>query len=772
MWIPSWNSCKTLNEVISGFRFWLAIRPLYQLKTPTNRRMNPDIKVRTLRTFAEVQPHLSTVQSFADQNKSALGFLTPSAFREKAWGGSLWVALAEKSGEVAGYLLFGGVFPSLKIHQLFVSPSHRRHAIGSRLIKELVEFGEARGYLTISARVAADLRANLFWERLEFNLVRQEPGGKSAGRTINIRVRDLDTPSLLKGMDFAPKPPPGSVQELHFFRGPISRSPVYVLDLNVFFDVVRRRVHRKEGSLLIQAGLNHQISPRVTPEFTEELRRQTKAALGDPVLEFAQTLPTLPKIEHAELLQLLPELQSIVFPVQTPTGRRADRVHSDLTHLAYCVHHRATGFVTRDGAILGVASKLKQKYNLEIVSPADLVQPSQSQPTLMTSVLAWVGRKEVSVAVASESERGEVEQFLKTIGIAATAIPIVWDPGSSGAARARITVRSGDRLIGAVSWNSASRFKRTVNLYFYLDEANPEAERVIDHVFETVFRDSEPFVSRWIILHTSPEQSRTLATALQRGFVSLLAEDKRNHTPGLAKFSYRGVVTKETWKEFVNDFRRVTNLNLPDRLPTIAEFINSGVSILTAGKRPVGIVKLFDFETLASPAIVLCPGRTGLIAPIRPRFAQELFQEVDAQQGLFPSSEALLHVEKAYFRSPLNTKLFDRGLPILFYLSGGQGIIGSARITYSEVLPVGKVGVALSRQGVLSDQDLTRIADKSGNIHVFTFDNFSLFPNRVPFGFLRDNRLISGANLVTVEPLSHDRIFRIYKRGFGLEKIK
>jgi len=276
--------------------------------------MDHNIKIKILKNYTELKSHLITVQSFADKNKSALGFLPRSTFREQALRGRLWVAVREEMEGFLGFLLFGGRFPSIKIFQLFVSSQNRRQEIGSAFVNQLIEFGEANGYLTISARVAADLFAHRFWEKVGFHLVRQESDAKGSRRKINVRVRDLDTPSLLKMMPFTQTVPSTKIQDLHFRLSPISKSPTYVLDLNVFFDVVRDRVHRKEASLLIKAGLNHQIRVCVTPQFTEELRRHARAGESDPVLEFAKEIPTLPKIDPSELERLLPELQALIFP--------------------------------------------------------------------------------------------------------------------------------------------------------------------------------------------------------------------------------------------------------------------------------------------------------------------------------------------------------------------------------------------------------------------------------------------------------------------------
>ncbi|MGO9116719.1 MAG: hypothetical protein ACLQPD_03810 [Desulfomonilaceae bacterium] len=468
---------------------------------------------------------------------------------------------------------------------------------------------------------------------------------------------------------------------------------------------------------------------------------------------------------------LLRELQSIVFPIQSRSDKRAERIHSDLTHLVYCVHHRATGFVTRDKAILAAGARLKREYGLEVIHPADIVQAYPLRNHGGTSVHAFYGKGKVSIDIAKEHERREVELLLETMGLDSEASAIVWDPGSSGSIRKRITIRYEEQLIGVASWDAASRFNRDVRLYFYLNEENPATDKVIDHVFETVFRDTEAFVSKRIFLYNAPEQARTAATAVERGFVKPQLHETGDNPIRLAKFCFRGIVTKNNWPHFTNDFHEATGLRLPDSLPNAAEFLNTGIRIETADRQPAGLIKLFDFETLTSPAIILCPGRTGLIAPIRSGFAGELFAEVKKQSDLFPSKEAILHLEKAYFRSPRNAKLFDRGIPILFYQSGkgSQEVIGCGRITYSEVLSIEKLGVSVWRQGVLSDRELKKIAGKSGNVHVFTFDNFNLFPKRIPYSFLRDNKLISGANLVTVEQLRPEQMSRICRRGFELE---
>ena len=143
--------------------------------------------------------------------------------------------------ELLGYLLYGGQYPTLKVFQLFVALPYRGMSIAQKLITELVEFGERNNYLTISARVAADLAANRFWNRAGFSITRQVPGGEKSQRTINVQVRMLDTPSLLKMMAREASAPGRDLQSLKIGAQPLISSQIYVLDLNVFFDMVKRR---------------------------------------------------------------------------------------------------------------------------------------------------------------------------------------------------------------------------------------------------------------------------------------------------------------------------------------------------------------------------------------------------------------------------------------------------------------------------------------------------------------------------------------------------
>lgn len=734
--------------------------------------MMADQNIRILTKYADVRVHLDEVIASADTNKKPLGFFPKSFFEDQAALGRLWIAVCNNSGEFFGYLLYGCKYPKLSIIQLYVQKKHRHKGIGKALLNCLEAWVEKSNYLIITARVAADLSANKFWECAGFPISRQLSGGKTLDRMINVRVKELKTPSLL---DMIPCEALGSKAGIHniqFRSRPIIGIQTYVIDLNIFFDVVKNRIHRSDAAKWLGAGLRQEVRVFVTPEFVNELRRTSTQYSNDPVLELAKELPVLPQIPQHDLDNLIPELAALVFPDGGSFAHQRSQSRSDLLHLAYCIHHRATGFVTRERAILSTSQQLQETYSLEILSPVDFAPSADQHDGEFGPLRAHFGKDSVSVASATEHDREEVERFLMSRGVAEKDLAAIWHPGASTFPRRRITAHVGADLIAAASWDGSGSLSQPTVLHLYVDESAHCAENVIDHVLEVSLRDAQLFTTRLVVLYTGIEQSKTRATAEKRGFIKNFHSSYHSTEGHLSKLAYNGLISSNNWNKFSSDVVKLTGLKLPRRIPTIDEFHNTGIVI----RREAGTISynlnLFDFETMVSPGVVLCPGRTATIIPIQLKFAKGLFAYIEAQSELFPGPEALLHVEKAYFKSARKTNQFYSGELIFFYLSGSGGgskeVIGCARITYSDILSINEVELNLTRQGVLLRRELEAIANNEDKLQVFTFDNFNLFPYRVPFNVIKSKGIVSGANLVTAEHITPKHCAKLCEFGFQL----
>ena len=96
------------------------------------------------------------------------------------------------------------------------------------------------------------------------------------------------------------------------------------------------------------------------------------------------------------------------------TGRRVANDASDLAHLASCIHHRIYGFITRDGPILRRAEDLHERYDLRVISPADLCEPLEDVDLLPERPAVIVGSQEVQIGAFAERDRANVEDSSMT----------------------------------------------------------------------------------------------------------------------------------------------------------------------------------------------------------------------------------------------------------------------------------------------------------------------------------------------------------------------
>jgi ribosomal protein S18 acetylase RimI-like enzyme/predicted nucleic acid-binding protein len=331
-----------------------------------------DFIYRTESDPAVILAYLAEIRALADAEKEALGFLPEAAYREAVEKRRLIAMLAECDGttSVAGFVLFSGVFPNARIQQIVVKQNHRRKRLGSGLVNSLVAHLEARGYMGITAAVADDLSiAQGFYEASGFRERRTKPGGLARGRTIILRARDLETENLFSVLEPSPDASTSVIDLGLRLRG-AGPAPLYAVDLNVLFDVVKdRRQPRSDAARrLIAAALAHQIRLAVAPEFIIELERTTREANADPVLQLAKQLPRLPIVDHGQVQPLANTIHTIVFVESRSPQVHTPQALSDARHLAEAALAGASGYVTSDGHMLAARDALLRQIGIDVAS--------------------------------------------------------------------------------------------------------------------------------------------------------------------------------------------------------------------------------------------------------------------------------------------------------------------------------------------------------------------------------------------------------------------
>ena len=718
---------------------------------------------RILKTPAEVQSYIDQVRSLGDANRSALGFLPASAYTETAMKGCLWVAVDQTNKNLMGYLLYGGTYPHLKVFQVHVLPEFRSRGLARRLIKELRKYGEDDNYQTISARVAAELEANRFWQGIGFRIIRRVAGGSRSGRKLNVYLFELDTPSLFREKIEASSQVEG-VRQITYPSRPILKTPSYVIDLNVFFDVVGKR-DTGESARILSSGFDGEIKLHVTSEFIRELERHSPEFENDPVLEFARGLPVLPELSADTLAPLTEEIRKILFPDTSGTGKERPNEVSDRIHLASCIHHRAYGFVTRDSDILQRAMEFHERYNLRVIAPADLYDSHEESHPPPPPLTATVEQREISVAELHERDRAEAEKFLAGLGIGSSKVFSCLAPGTTHSPRVRLVARAENEIVGIGSWLANRSTHRDTTAYLYVNEDHPSSDSAISRILESSINYGSYGQLSRLDLEISPRQIRTREVAISRGFQPS-GFQRRDASGSLTKISMKGMVTRDSWFSFASEFEEIAGVALPNRMPRYDELTNTGVFLDKKADDRWSTISLFDFETLISPGALICPGRTAVMIPIRPAYADELLPSTVRQISALPGKEAALRLERAYF-SGGRSDLLTPGKIAVFYISRGrQEAVAAARITFSGNLTKTQAVLNLGRQGVLTEEEIHQTANSKGEVTAFTFDNVMTFSQYIAYPDLKEMGCVGPANLVTAEELSHDSLCRIVERAF------
>ena len=709
--------------------------------------------------------YLEQVRNLADAHRRELGFLPRSAYPEAAMKGNLWVAIDVVSREFRGYLLSGGRHPHLKVFQICVHPDHRSSGVARTIITELIRYATKLSYLNITARVLPKLEANKFWQNSGFRIIKQAPDPRS-GTMLNLYAFDLDVPSLFGNNDGAPKSVNMAPVQIDPTR-PLLITPTYVIDLNVFFDAIRDRDSGQSAQILSFA-LNHDIRLVVTPEFVEELERTSQDQRNDPVLAFARNLPRLPTVEPDRLQLLITHLRNLLS--SNPPGPRkwTPNDKSDHIHIASSIHHRAHGFVTRDSVMLRNSDRIYEEYGLRVVSPTDVVDFLQMDDRWIDVPMSITAEtRQIQVSEIHNGNRDSVGRFLRRQSRIDEHEIASWLGLAAGHPyRRSVVVRSSEKIVGIGLWSGIPGGGAHAILHLVVDEHHVDADRAIDHIFvATGSTGHECHLSRYH-LKFPREQIRTRETALRRGFHPHRID--HDFDIELIRVSIAGIVTSKDWRTISRDFLDETSLHLPLAMPSYQELVNTGVVLGRDKALESWTMSLFDFETFIAPGVLLAPRRGAVIVPIKRVYADELLPETRDQGLLLSQHDAAFRLERAYFLRARRHTLLPRGTLVVFYVSASRSqAVALARVTFSETLTKTQAVLNLSRQGVLTEDEIHRRANDRNEVTVVTFDNVLVFPRGVDFKELKQMGCISKANLVTAEKISHEALGLILARAFG-----
>lgn len=715
---------------------------------------------RVITRREEAECFLTDVCRRADENRSALGFLPQGVYRETLEQGKLIIGVHQvgRDSRYAGHVMFGGVFPHGRIFQVFVDPEFRGAGYARILVESVLEEFERFGYLDAAAKVADDLPANSFWQHLGFDISRQKAGGQTTGRTINVRIRPLATPNLFSEGSFTASLEPN----LQFTERLASTTPVYLIDLNVFFDITQKRLRKQEASLAIQAAFKNLIGIRVADEFVEELRRNSPASGTDPVLEFALALPRLPRPVSAEFQELLVRLTSVL--ELGISGSISQNDQSDMVHIATAIHHKVAGFITSDAKILRKRHAIQEHFGLDVIGVEELASLLEDFDAGDSKVvnLAIGGLTVQSNEVKDVASIKTAVQFLESIGTPGSFIEDVTKYLTKHSSSKSLALTASGRIITLAAWKRLAGISGSVQLFLANDDSDSISELTIDFALSTALKDSTRIGPSMVNLLFPQGSNRIRHVAIVHGFSSLVGKPELSR---LDKLAVGTAITASNWTQVRSKIVQVSGVLLPEHAPQFQD-VNSRLEVRNANGKQ-SLMRLFDLERLFSPVLFALPGRSAVIVPIQARFVAELLG-ASPQATLMQFHEATLVTERVYFSSPNTLARLQEGMPILFYESIGRGdgrgaVVAAARILRTALHDKSECE-NLRRRGVLDESSMNEILS-GASVAGTVFDNVLVFQQPVRLDKLRTMGCVDGSNLVTAKVIEANQFEQLILEG-------
>lgn len=565
-----------------------------------NERPTANPVYRAERDPSKLLAQLTAIRALADSEKEALGFLPEAAFREAVEKRRLVAMCAAVQGhsKVVGFILFSGVFPHARVQQIVVGKRYRREHIASALINEIVSQLEARGYLTLSAAVASDLyAAQAFYEQNEFVARKSRPGGHARNRSIILRVRDLATENLFSLLDASAGTSQTAIDLGLRMRG-AGQAPLYAIDLNVLFDVVRNKGRPRSvmAERLIAAALAHQLRLVIAPEFIVELERETRGEDADPVLKLARQLPRLPPLDNVEAERLASVIHTIVFVDPNAHDAGSPQALSDARHLAQAALARASGYVTSDRRILAARDRLLQQIGIDVASLDEFITLLPVAPQ-SSDVAHLMGTESVMVPGSDEIVRKYLEEQNVASNLISEFAPHPADPSRW---KAQVVSEAGE-VVAIGAYVAPSKIDAAARVLVHVRPDHVLCETFADYLLDTQCYDACRSGPVAIELPSIPGQSVVRRAAALRGFLNLSKTDTS------IKVALGRPVTNASWVVIARQTRRRTGLRLPEAPPN-KKAVQSGLAVQAPNGKSL-VVRLAALEDALGPTILMWPGR-------------------------------------------------------------------------------------------------------------------------------------------------------------------
>jgi GNAT superfamily N-acetyltransferase len=717
---------------------------------------NPTTKYEILSRYDDVAPFLKQIVSSADLHRNALGFLPASVFEDFARSEKLLILTDESplGRRYLGHLLFRTRYPRAQVLQMLTLPEFKRRGLAKMLLNHLRAQLTENGFISIYARVAEDLvESNEFWQKQHFYVQRVVKGGNTRNRQIHVRCHELASPQLFPSSGINEKNPLGLTSS------PVDVIPLFLLDMNVLFDVAPRRPRHNEAASLFRAERSNFCRLAISTEIHNELKRTSYEGRTDPMAAFISLYPSYPLIDTAEAIELINDLAAIIFPEKAKKGAFSANDRSDLRHVATVIQYKLAGLITNDHAILSAAHAIEKKYSVEIVSPTAFSSTEDAAST--NDAFETNADVTLSLRDATTVDEPEIRKLLSKLSMSGSSIAAGWIPlGPEGRIATCCAVWERNELIGYATWAIKSG-SGTITIRTAVDEASPHALNAARILLTYILENLTIKGSQTIRLELPRNQSNVRELASGLGFYSSGDETC------LTKLSLGCVLTEENWTEGQLELAEKCSLKLPASAPKYRD-ADQPIQVYTPDGNQT-YVSLDLIETLLSPSLLCIPGRPAVLTPIQKKFADHLL-ECSPQTSLLPRTTASLFRDRHYLSGSRTLRHFKRGTIILFYESskdrGRAAVVAIARVREAYLKEDKLLDKDSLEHSVLTKKTLNTIGSSKMKT-VTVFDNVFTLPRSVPLSTLERIGCGDAIRLITTNAITDTQFQQIITEAFS-----
>lgn len=557
-----------------------------------------------------------------DSNKKTLGFLPREAFKKYALKNQLIGAFNKNTDDLLGYLLYRVSYNKVTIVHCCIDEKYRNNNTAFDLITFLKT--HTKQYEAIKLSCRNDYGIDSFWEKCNFVPIKEKKGRGKDGLPLTIWRYSHYQNNLLT-----------QISEYEF-----KNKIVAVIDMNVFLDI---KDNREEESIALKSDW---LLGETILYFTREIRNEINRAKTLDQKETSRKLlnyfTELPFSDEERFSELQIELRN-KFPLKDKNDR------SDLNHLAYSISGGAQYFITRDKLILSNKKYFKQ-FNLEVCRPIEFIttldetiQVTKYQPQNL------IGTTISSARITSENIDLYTDMFLKPSERKIHFQKVIRKSLSLPNEYELLTISKEDVPLAFVVFDRTIKNTLKIPVFRFLNTnlRTTLSKHLLFKSILTSIQEKRMFIEiREEYLEDDIIQNIKEARFVQRDEI-------------WRKINIDGILnTSEVQEEIFNE---------PNGANFIGEIISNIKQNYNANE---GLIKKYHYERYFSPLKIKDLEIPCFIIPIKPHWAEELFNDKSVEKlDLFePKYDLLLNRENVYYRSA-RPKILNAPARILWYSS-------------------------------------------------------------------------------------------------------